>query len=309
LENATDVDAARSSTDLLLGAQVQPAAGSASASSLRLARAGTMLAEKGGRASTSLGAVINASAPCSQGGSLTMNGNMAAGMGGASGMGGMAGTGSRGNIFSVGDTATLTASACREMMDGIPTTLSGSMTIAITGGSFDPGAGFPRRVVMLIHASSFGVAAAGDSSSISGDMNVDLTEHSASSSTLVLTGSSLSTRLATSTGTRSFTMHDYREVLTVSGATTSYACTGDFETSNGRLGAGPMRYHASMPTPLVASGTGDFSAGSLRVDGKGSALLLTVTGTNTFQLQVDTNGDGTFDSTTTVTLAELRALH
>ena len=77
-------------------------------------------------------------------------------------------------------------------------------------------------------------------------------------------------------------------------------------TSNPRIGNNVV-YNVSTPTPILT----DLSVvlqGSLKVEGAKSSLLLTVTTPNNFTLQVDTNGDGTYDSTTTTTKAELQGL-
>jgi hypothetical protein len=52
----------------------------------------------------------------------------------------------------------------------------------------------------------------------------------------------------------------------------------------------------------------DFTGGSFRVAAAGSSLVVTVTATNTFRLEADTNGDGIVDATSTATLDELHAL-
>jgi hypothetical protein len=124
----------------------------------------------------------------------------------------------------------------------------------------------------------------------------------------VLSGTALSNSVATSAGSRSFTMRNYRQELAIANGSTSYRVTADYTSDNSRLGSTPVSYRISTPTALVESSAGDFSAGSLRVDGRGSALLLTVTGTNGFRLQVDATEDGSFESNTTTTLAELRSL-
>jgi hypothetical protein len=291
LDSATDISAARSGSSFITSAQVEPAAAAASPA-LRLARAATTLAAKSSAASgLVLGVAVNETLPCSQGGSVTVTGNVA----------------SR-DSFAVGDSVTLTSAGCRELIDGVTTAMSGSITLGITGGSFAPGSGFPRHVVMTIRATSFAVSVGAETSTSTGDMSLDLTENSSDSTSVVLTGAALGNQVTTSTGSRSFTMRGYRQALAISGSTTSYSVTGDIETNNSRLGTGVVSYHLGTPTALVASSAGAFSGGSLRVDGNASALLLTVTGTDTFQLQVDANGDGTFDASSTVTLAGLRAL-
>ncbi len=54
--------------------------------------------------------------------------------------------------------------------------------------------------------------------------------------------------------------------------------------------------------------TGDISSGSVLVTGNHSAVLITFTGTNNVELQVDANGDGTYEQTLTSTMSELAAL-
>ncbi|MEJ8837885.1 hypothetical protein [Ramlibacter sp. AN1133] len=290
LDNATNIDAARTSSSFVLSAQVVPGAAAPSLA-LRVAQAAVTLANKrAGAAPLVLSAAINETLACSLGGSVTVSGNVASS-----------------NGFVAGDSVTLNASGCRETIANVATTLSGGFTLAITAGGISSGAAFPRHVAMTIQASGLTVAAGGETSTSSGDMSLDVTENSTDSTSVVLTGSSLGNQVTSASGTRSFTMRSYRHVLAIAGNTTSATVTADFETSNSRLGTAPVTYHVSTPSALVTTNAGDVSAGSLRVDGSASALLVTVTGTNTFQLQVDTNGDGSFDASSTATLADLRA--
>lgn len=290
LDSATNIDAARGASNFVISAQVEPAALSSPA--LRLAQAASALgARRGAGTGLLLAAAVNETVACSGGGTVTVSGNVAASDG-----------------FTAGDSATLSAAGCRETIDGVLTTMSGSLALTITGGSFSATAAFPRHVAMTIQASNFSVTAGSDASTASGDVSMDLTETGPDAAAVVLTGTSLSSQVTTSAGTRSFTMRSYRQALAIAGGSTSYTVTGDFETSNSRLGTGTVAYHVSTPAALVASSAGDLSAGSLRVDGKASALLLTVTGSNALRLEVDADGNGSFESSSTATLAELQAL-
>jgi hypothetical protein len=291
LDSATNVEAARTSSSFVLATQVAPSAATTSFA-LRLAQAAATLAGKGGAASGQvLSAAVNETVACSQGGSVTVNGNVASRSG-----------------FVAGDAFSLNASGCREPIDGVTTTMTGSISMTITAGGSSSGAPFPHHIAMTFLANGFSVVAGGDTIITSGDMSLDVTENSADATSVVLSGTALSNQVTTSRGTRAFTMRAYRQVLAIAGTTTSYTVTADFDSRNSRLGAGTVSYHVSTPAALVTTNAGDVTAGSLRVDGRSSALLITLTGTNAFQLQLDANGDGSFESGSTATVAELRAL-
>ena len=291
LDSATNVEAARTSSSFVLSAQVVPTT-AATSPALRVAQVVTALTHKRANASSPhvLSAAVNETLACSLGGTLTVSGSVASNSG-----------------FAAGDSVTLGANNCRETIGNVATNLSGSFSLAITAGGVSSGTGFPQHVAMTIQASNFTVSGGGASSIANGDMSLDVTENSADSTSVVLSGSSLSNQVTVGGTTRSFTMRAYRQVLAIAGTLTSYTVTADIETSNSRLGSAPVRYHVSTPAALVLSDAGEFSSGSLRVDGNASALLLTVTGSNAFQLQVDANGDGSFEASSTATLGELRA--
>lgn len=89
----------------------------------------------------------------------------------------------------------------------------------------------------------------------------------------------------------------------------SAGVSSNVETNNARLGSTPVRYGLATESPVTVSSSGAVTSGAIRVSGAHSSLLLLVTATDTFSLQVDTNGDGTADSTRAVTLADLQALN
>ena len=62
------------------------------------------------------------------------------------------------------------------------------------------------------------------------------------------------------------------------------------------VGSTPVRYGVATQ-PLTLSSSGAVAAGSIPVSGPDSSLPLLVTATDTFSLQVGTNGDGAADST------------
>jgi hypothetical protein len=290
LDNATNVDAAEGGASIVTGVQVDTGAAAGGSATLQLADAARVLAAKAiGRTSLATGAAVNESAACNGGGSVNISGNVASN-----------------SDLSPGDTITISASSCRETVNGATSTLNGSMKITIVSGSVNAN---PVHIVMTIESLGFSVSENGKTSQTNGDLTLDVTGSAGSSTqSVVLSGKSLSTSVSSAAGTRSFSLQNYRQsVSSVNGAVT-YNVEAQVTTSNSRLGAGTQVYSVSTPTALTTNASRAYTGGSLKVTGKSSALLLTVTGTDTFQLQVDENGDGTFETTTPATLAELRAL-
>ena len=82
------------------------------------------------------------------------------------------------------------------------------------------------------------------------------------------------------------------------------------ETSSTRLGANGGSYTITTTTPVVwNSSTNVLSAGVVKVVGaNNSQLVITVTGNNSVSIQIDANGDGTFEKTVSSTVSELEAL-
>jgi hypothetical protein len=201
--------------------------------------------------------------------------------------------------ITTGDTVQLTSSACKELVDGVETTMSGSLSVTFVQ-AVTPGV-FPADLVLAIQTSDFSMVAGGKSTTASGD----LTYASADSMHVDLSGTSLTYGIVTAAGEKTYTLRNYRQ-STSSGGSVSIVVEAGVTTNNPRLGA-TASYRVSNPTAPIVMNVRDFTGGSLRVDAAGSSLGVTVTGTNTFRLDVDTNGDGTVDATSTATLDELRA--
>lgn len=292
LGNATNVEAAGAGTSFVTGVQVGAVGGAAGP--LKLAAAVRVLVAKvpAGPA-LATGVAINETLQCELGGSVTLTGNVASETG-----------------VSAGDTVNISASNCRDIVDGVPTTMSGAMKLTIIAGTFDPNVTtFPRRLAMRMDASNFTVSADGETSAVNGDLTIDMNESSALTGTIVLSGSSLSSAVLSASGTsRSYSLADYRQAMAFANSNISFEVSATVTTTNARLGTGALTYTVSTPTTLVTNAAGQFTGGSLRVAGSNSSLQLTVTAADTFQIQVDPDGDGDFDDTTTSTLAELRSL-
>jgi hypothetical protein len=208
--------------------------------------------------------------------------------------------------LAAGDSFQITANKCAEPDgNGGTIVMDGSMAISIASGSFDAASAlYPKSVTMRMVTTNFSIAGGGESELFNGDLTMALTQQSASSASVTLTANSL----ASTIGTHTVTVIDYSMAVseTASGSTMNLSAT--VQTNNSRLGTGPVSYSISMPAAISVSSTGAITAGAIKVTGSNSSLLLTVTSSDSFSLQVDSNGDGSYESTSTVTRSQLQAL-
>ncbi|MBA2965163.1 MULTISPECIES: hypothetical protein [Ramlibacter] len=285
LETVTSTDAATAGGQFVTGVQIEGGGGSrpqllASASLALLARP---------QASSTLAAGAVVSQACTGGGTISVDATTS----GAASM-------------VAGDSLRITASNCSESVDGTPTVLNGRMSIAVTSGSYDPNSPvYPKSVTLRIVSSSFSVGASGQTEVFDGDLTLALTDTTATSGTLTATSASLSSTV----GARRITLGDYRLQVTHTSVDSALSVSANVESNNGQLASTPVRYTLTTETPVKVTSAGLVTAGSIRVSGSSSSLLLTVTSTDAFSLRVDSNGDGTIDSTRTITKADLQALN
>lgn len=207
--------------------------------------------------------------------------------------------------LTAGDSFRFTANSCTERIDSTTTmVMNGSMSVTIVSGTYDPAATvYPKSVTMRIVSSNFSVTSGGQGETFNGDLTMSLTENSATSASVTLSSSSLSSTL----GSHSVTLTNYSVQETESSTGSTLAVSGTVQTTNSRLASTAVTYTITTITPLAKSSAGSVTAGAIKVAGSGSALLLSVTSTDTFTLQVDTNGDGIYDSTSTVTRSQLQS--
>lgn len=284
-ENAQNTSASESGGGLLTGVQVQTGGTPGYAASVR---ALTRLVQP--QQSVATGVAFNETVPCDVAGTVTYSGNI-------SGTGGLV----------AGDTIAMTGSNCQMNIDGTVATMNGRFSMAVVSGSI--GDTLPFHVVLATAATNFSVSAGGETEVFNGDMQLDWTATTATAETLVATGSSFRTQFTASGTSFTSTWQTYTQTLAYDGATVTGALTATVETTSTKLGSSGGSYQISTPTPLVwNSDTGAVTAGQIRVVGaSNSALLLTVTATDTFSLQVDADGNGAYEKTLTVTAAQLQA--
>jgi hypothetical protein len=202
--------------------------------------------------------------------------------------------------ITTGDSVEVTASGCTEFIDGVNTIMSGRLAVDFVAAS--PGTFLGGRV-LAIRASNFSMAADGETRIANGD----LTYATPDTRRVDLAGTSLTYAVAAAGRGRTYTMRNYRQATSFDSGDLSIGVEAAVESSGTRLGDAAS-YRVSTPTAPIVMNVRDFKAGSLRVAAGNSSMLVTVTGTNTFRLEVDANGDGTVDSTSTATVDELRAL-
>jgi hypothetical protein len=287
LENVQTTSAAEGGGGLLTGVQVQTAGGGSPTYAASV-RALTKLVKP--QPSVATGVAFSETVPCDISGKVDYSGNI-------SGQDGLV----------AGDTITMAASNCQMNVEGTAATMNGSFSITVVSGSI--GDTLPFHVVLATTATDFSVSAGGETVVSNGDMTLDWTATTATAETLVATGSRFSNRLSSSGTTFTSTWTNYTQSLAYDGSTITGSLSGTIETTSAKLGSSGATYQISTPTALVwDSATGAVTAGSIRVVGASNAqLLITVTATDTFRLQVDANGDGSNEATLTVTAAQLQA--
>lgn len=283
VEVSSDTDAAAGSA-FVTGVQVS---GSDPIQPMLLARAGRTLAGKASTTGT-LATGASATQSCGGGGSITFDV-----------------TSSGSGIPAAGDSYSFLASNCVETDGTTSMVMNGRLTISVLSGSYDPASTvYPKSITMRMVTTNFSVSGGGETEVFNGDLTMALTETSATSASVVLTSSSL----ASTIGSHHVLVVNYSLSVTENSSGSTLSISTSVQTDNTRLGSTAVSYTVATVTPITVSSAGVVTAGSIKVTGANSALLLTVTGPDTFSVQVDGNGDGTYESTSSVTRSQLQAL-
>lgn len=285
--------AASGSTSLLTGVQVDAQGPVAQPVLLAVAEMARVAAGSAGAAAAALpvGVAISQTVNCPLGGSMTVSGNV-----------------SGGTALVAGDSITISASNCQESVGGVTTVLSGGMSMTMQSGSIGSSPSF--QAVLAVTMSNLSVQTGGLTIVASGDVRLEWNASSSTVQTLKATGTSMSSRQTAAGVTRTSTLKNYTQILSINGSTLSSDLSATVESDSTRLGAGGGIFTISTPTPVVwNSVTGVASAGVVKVVGAANSQLLVTIGSNgAVTLQVDANGDGTFEKTVTSTVSELKTL-
>jgi hypothetical protein len=200
-------------------------------------------------------------------------------------------------VLSKGDVLTATFAQCQ---DTTSLSLNGAVAITLTGNPsgmvFDASAVF-QNVVVVDN---------GVSSTISGTVSVNETDGTTLTETRFTVGSGGFAVAIASANYNDALAFESGMVITTSqvggNSSTSLTLAGSFTASS--IGG---RVTIATPVPLI-QGPADVypTTGQVRITGAaGSTLLATVLDATQVQLQLDANGDGTYESTTTVAWSTL----
>jgi hypothetical protein len=290
LETSTNIDAAQVGTGIVTGVQVD--AGGGAPNAIVLATVARDLLSKSTGPAMATGATVTRN--CQFGGTLTVTDTSASS-----------------TVAQTGDQFSVSASNCLDPLGntGTQTLLNGSMTLTVVSGSFDSSSNvFPKNVNLRLVASNFAVTQGGVKSTSNGDLSIGIAESSASNSTLSLSATALSNTVEKSgAAAHAITLKNYNHTVAVTSTQATVSISATVESNNSRISSGTFSYGLSTVSPVVITSTG-YVSGSLKVTANNSGLLLAVGTPNNFTLQVDTNGDGNFESSTSVTRAQLEAL-
>lgn len=231
---------------------------------------------------TLTGVIHSQSVACSNGGTLTVSANDA----------------DNNSAASAGDTLTISSNGCVEAVG----TLSGSIDFVInsasgTFGSTNYSAG------MTMAFSNFSVASSQFSAQVSGNLTFSVTANGVNtiSATVSTPSLAVSGTYAGVTRTRSLTNYSATFARTPSPTytyTTSYTLSGLLASSS----FSSQAISFATPTPMVTRYTDDYpSSGVLLITGaSNSKIRLTALSNTQVSEELDANGDGTYESNTTV---------
>ena len=224
-----------------------------------------------------------------------------------------------------GDTLTLTATDCRETLEGVETRMSGRIDVTVTEGWAWSAPEWNPRIAFSTVLREFTLVENGGSTvTANGDMAIRFSEDfgqkpCSDCSSIVpatqvqVTGAVLAATVLQGADILSWRLRDYhQQVQVIPGAitapTTSHALDADVDSGNPQLGTGLVAYEMSAPQPYAHHDTGNLVAGLMNIHGNASSLAMSVPEWNVVSLGVDTQGDGVTDTTIATTPAELKNL-
>lgn len=195
---------------------------------------------------------------------------------------------------STGDTFTMSFNSCQE--DG--STLNGSMSVANLVVTQPTPTAYTYSGSITINSLAFSDGA--DSGTMSGTINF---AESSSDSVTVTSTLSISSLTATLTG-ETLTISALSATVTENLTTGAYTLVSNGTINSSKLG-GVVTF--TTPTALKGFGTAYPSSGAIKISGSNSSITLTALSSTNVRLDIDSNNDGTTDSTMNSTWAALEA--
>lgn len=273
----------------LVGVQTQVSASSATGPALLwTVRAARALAKSNVSSGAATGVAVNETVSCSGGGTAQVQGSVA-----------------DPNMLTAGDLLTLVASNCRETEAGVTSTMNGAITLRFNRVS-ETTSGFQANITVT--ATTFTVQSGSTAVTFIGQQTLDLNE-TTTSTTLAISGVSATTTISTNSGTRTTTWKNFSQRYTLSAGSATSEVSGTLESDSTKLGATGGSFAVTTPTALSWNvSTGVVSSGAMKVVGASNSQMLMTFSATGVVIDVDANGDGTYEKTLTSTVSELTSL-
>lgn len=290
LEIAQSTSSTQGGANLVVGVELQSAAPQTPNTLLAMAQVARLAGNTARATALPVGVAISETQQCELGGTMTVTGNVAGDAG----------------LFA-GDNISIQANSCRIMVGGVPTTMNGMMSMRIVSGGI---AGEAFQAVLAVTATDLSGTSGSTTMVASGTVQLDVTATSADAMSVTATGAEMSSRITMGATTRTTIIRNFAQAVVLNGSTVTSTFSASVETTSTALGANGGSYIISTPSPLVwDSVTLATSAGSIKVVGAaGSQLLVNLGAGNAVLIQVDANGDGTYEKNISSTRPELNIL-
>lgn len=236
---------------------------------------------------TLAGALITESYPCDVSGTLTVTANVANAAGG----------------ISAGDSAQITSNNC-VMREGA---ISGSLGFTFGAVTGEFGSDVYSATVAMTYT-NFTVSTGQFSGGVNGGLNLSVVANGLNSSTATMTAASMSMTGNYGGTARTRTVTNYIATVAKS-PSNEYVYTTTTSVSGGVVSSvlGPQAITFTTVTPFVTRGMDLYPAtGSTVISGSGnSKLRITALSNSQVQQELDANGDGTYESSTSVLWSSL----
>jgi hypothetical protein len=237
------------------------------------------------KGSMKLLAGVSMSQACSGGGTVSINGNVRSE-----------------DVASNGDVLTFSTNNCVE--DNI--VLNGAFTITlsdINGLAFNSDT---WNATLNTQYDDFSVSTSDQTAVGSGDMKIAITQASATSNSLAISGEKFGTSLI-SAGVKvtESALYDYSAVGTNNGSTSS--STAAYTIAGNNKALGQFAYSVKTLQPFVRVYGGSPTSGALTVNGSSSSVTMTVLNSSNVRLDYSANADGIVTKTETVSWTSFRS--
>lgn len=226
---------------------------------------------------------VSMSETCSGGGTLSINGNVHSETGASN-----------------GDIITFAANNCVEYGE----TINGSFTIGLSGINGAAFTGIAWNATIDAQFNEFSVTTGDETVAASGDMKIAVTQISATSNSVVISGTKFQMSLtAADVNVAERTLLDYSVAETSQGACSSsvnYTMTGSSKA------LGQFAYSVTTLQPFSSVNCGQFTSGAMIVNGASSSVTMTILDASSIRLDYSAHADGVVTKTHTLGWASFK---